>query len=331
MAQNMKLDIFTWNIRRRYSRDTEERFIFRNVYESLFAENEEFNRDIAYDKFVERYIQSFNDRFYVNDRQTNGFVLFNEDVRLNRGRNVISGFLRGGMTGVEQTIRDRRRTNAAPLSVVSPREIATIPFYFLIWTPMRSNLGVMILQSNSDSSVRSLFQQNFKQFWSQYGVTLDYQKYVPSNYIEEIKDSGTVSSMVFKRQGLRQDSRVNLNPLYRDIENLKIELKISGFRGALTLQNIVDYISGNQDQTGFIGAALDELEMERGYQTEVEFKFRDKQVKGKLSTDFTDMLPSIDLNSELGLANNADNPPFNDINDYCLELLTTLQQEIEFR
>lgn len=92
----------------------------------------------------------------------------------------------GGLTGVEQDIYDSSKSSEKE-NTIEKDKVTALPYYFKLWMPFDSSLGVLMIQSYTEAGVTSLLSDKIKSFFKQFDYTIDLEKFVPKEYKEKFK------------------------------------------------------------------------------------------------------------------------------------------------
>lgn len=143
MAHTLKLNIYILEIKEKGKRiSLTWREFFKNVYG--IEEARETTKDRQYLMFKNALLNRLGERFTENENRTKGVSLRNFEVQ--PSRNIFSGTFKGGLTGIEQELFHNNNANETT-GILGYNDIATLIYYFKLWTPYDSNIGILMLQS----------------------------------------------------------------------------------------------------------------------------------------------------------------------------------------
>lgn len=323
MGYTLKLSIYTVQIKRKNSRDYTN---FEDFFESFQQSNEnnglQLTREELYSKFTQKFIESFGERFTLNTEETKGIAPSEVDSIPNHS--IIDGIIIGGLTGIEQEVYNRSNSNDIR-NTIDNEEITSLSFYFKIWFPFDSDIGIIMIQSYTETGVVSLILDKIKHFISSLNFTLSSTTYVHEDYITRFKNRSIVNQLTLTKTALSQDAREALNHVFGDFENLKVEIKIKNFN--LSIQDFWDNISRNRP----LNTDLSEFEMGSDDNYDVIATYKDdtgKQSQARLSRNL-DILPTIILPDSLK-ENGRESPDLNEIRAHTNAILTIIKREIGY-
>lgn len=320
MGYTLKLSIYTVRIREKRTND----FInFRDFFRSNFSDenNAPTPREVLFSNFVRAFTQSFEQKFQLNSDSTKGIAV--KSVSSIAEANTIDGMIVGGLTGVEQDVYDWANSTEAE-DTLSETKVTALPYYFKLWTPFDSKLGILMVQSYTEAGVTSLLANKIKSFFGLFNYMFDYDKFVPIEYKERFRNRSHVQELTLFKNQLSEDARRSLSEMFIDCERLKVKVTISGFQ-----VNINNFMA-NVQAGDVIDANLSDLGMEnRNYDIIATYKDESgMQSQAKLSRDF-DILPTIILDSALK-EEGKEYPNYERIRKHTNVILNRIKVEIEY-
>jgi hypothetical protein len=119
-------------------------------------------------------------------------------IEIDPDRNVIYGKIEGGPFGIEKIksdINDREIRDP-----VKKNNVITVEFFFLLYTPLRSNTAILMVQSYSSESItnllvnliRNLFQSKQRKFKRAKG-----ERYVPECIKQDFREKAAIKKLKF--------------------------------------------------------------------------------------------------------------------------------------
>lgn len=265
MAQNLKLEIFRIAIKKRFSK-SEEFLNFSDLFDSIGEDKEK-----AYLQFIADYRRLFDGKFKADGKGTKGISTPAKTQFSPRStQNIIDGEVLGGHIGSVQTIYNQDDSESE-VGKIEFNQIASLPFFIKIWTPFDHNAGVLMIQSYSDYTVSDLIKITLRQFFADYGFTLTFFPYTPEVIKNEYLKKSHVYEMKIINDKVSRGKRKLLNPIFADFPNLKIEVKVSGFKSDVT--EFWNALKGKKKHK-LIGANLEDLDIseENGYEIKAYYK-----------------------------------------------------------
>ena len=315
MAHTLKLSIWHFNLRERGSTHS---LVNKEFFEKSFLEDgAELDKKTLFQEFVTRYIQSFDSKFYQDDNRTKAFAT--DDIHFSSFNNLVYGYLKGGLTGIERGVYDNDDI-ANVESTIDHQQVTTLPHYFLLWLPYKSDFGFLLLQNYTDSSLSKVFLEKLIKYFRDVRVTFRKNTYVS----EERKKSFLDRSYVYKASIIKtrpnRSARKKFNEALADEEKLRFEINVTGFKQRVGdfLRNFTQLSSNLQD--------LD-IENEDDYTTKLFYE----DEAGRRSNAILEapglILPSIII-PESVKQTGSDFPDKDRIHEFCLTELDKIKSEI---
>lgn len=338
----LKLSIYDFHIRRtnkivinepiggkKKKKDTYSNEI---LFEEFFNENfkttinsESINKDELFSSFAIKYNQSFNGDFKKNDTGTRAFLPL--EIKKASPRNLVYGMVEGGITGIDRSIKASKKPIATRKTKLSKDDVATLPFYFLLWMPFDSNNGILMIQSYTDETILGVFKQHIIDFFESLNINFSYKAFVPKKYQDEFYENSKITQIVYKKGKLNSSTRSKFNPIFYDTEDMSFELKVS----KLSLSPSSFFDNYKMKDGKYIGADLSDLEMNENnaYDTTVFYEDSKKRKAHIKLNKSVGIYPTIFLDNSLKIEN-EDYPDFEKIHEFCSGLLKEIQIEINY-
>ena len=241
MSFDIKLNVFTITLRE------------RNKPKSVFNWTEVVNKHPGrtpekklQNMFVD-YIKHFDNKFVVYNNWNKGINLGKNAIQYFSAGNYIIGKLEGGPTNIAGTVKTKNNVDDVGFPVTR-EHVTAMPFYFTMWMPNDSNVGLLIVQSLGELSIYEPLKLNLKKFIE--GIDpkfyLDFNEHVVEKAIKKMKEKGNIKQLVIRRSSLPSDAAERVfNKKYNILDNLNIEIRISGF-GNSTAAAVKEYFMGNK-------------------------------------------------------------------------------------
>jgi len=280
MAHDLKLHVFTLTLRERYKvansikwKEFVDLFSGR-TYEKKFS-----------NLFIE-YVKHFNGKFIVYQNWNKGISLSKKGVTYGSKNNYIIGEIEGGYTDIASVIKDKNNVDDIGYPVTR-NHVNAIPFHFLLWLPPNSNKGLLIVQSIGDKTIHEPLKLDLLKFVESINdkLMIDFNEHITKSAIDKMKD-GTISQLVIKRSALPTDKVERVfNKKYNIVDNINVEIKISGF-GKSTIAAIKDYMTGKNPDLIEIDN-LKEIGVDADYDVLATFKHNGRTATAKMENDFS--------------------------------------------
>lgn len=319
MAYTLKLTIYCISLRKKRKKEFS---IFKEFFkDALSSTEEQFNKEILFSRFINKFVQSFNDKFVLNYDRTRGIAI--NTINAISSSNLIDGMVIGGLTGVEQDVYDASKSTEKE-DTIERDKVTALPYYFKLWMPFDSSLGILMIQSYTEAGVTSLLSNKIKSFFGQFDYTIDLEKFVPKEYKEKFRKKSHVEKLTLFKNRLSEDARSSLNKLFTDCEGLKIQIEVTGFKID------VDDFWDNVNKNDAIHADLSDFEMEDdNYDVIATYKDPEgRQSQARLSKNL-DILPTIILDDTLK-EDGKEYPNYEKIREHTNTILQKVKIENEY-
>ena len=148
MSINLELSIYTFTLNEKYIK---EQFLdFNEFFRKNFIKRNEdplsVNPIKYYERFVGEFLDEFEQKFYLNKDKNKGISTTTTNLDFKPHKSVIEGIINGGNTGHGHKIYNILN-NEKTEGEISEEQLAALPYYFKIWTPPNSQVGVLMIQS----------------------------------------------------------------------------------------------------------------------------------------------------------------------------------------
>lgn len=321
MGYTLKLSIYCLSLRKK--REERGSFsTFREFLNEVFLNTEEGRvpKSLLFERFKTKFESSFESKFVLNGEETKGIAI--SSLNVIPAKNIIDGMIIGGLTGVEQDIYDASSANEKE-DTIEKEKVTALPYYFKLWMPYDSSVGVLMIQSYTEVGVTSLLSTKIKSFFSNFNYMIDPVKFVPREFKEKFKRESTVQKLSLYKSHLSEEARGGLNLLFTEFEGLQVKIEISGFD-----VSIEDFWR-SVDRRNPLDVDLSSLSMESDYEVIATYKDADnKQSQARLSKDL-DIFPTIIMDNELK-EEGKEYPNYSKIQRHTNSILERVKIEIEY-
>lgn len=153
---------------------------------------------------IRDFVNGFNSSFAINEENTRAISLLS-DYKVNSRNYTTWGTFRGGETGIA---RDIYKTNDSTNSTTKIQEdnVSTLQFYYKIWIPYDSNVGILMLQSYTTLGCTALFKKQFENYIIGRGYKIFWSKCIPDEYIKEFFKKGYINKICITHQHKNTDT-----------------------------------------------------------------------------------------------------------------------------
>ena len=191
--------------------------------------------------------------------------------------------------------------------------------------PYDSSVGVVMVQSYTETGVVSLVMNKIRHFIRSYGFSVLPSRFVDEEYKEQFKKFSTVDKLILTKTHLSSAARGALNQMFANFEGLKVEIKLTGFNVS------IDEFWQQIDTQKPLDIDLSEFEMNERENYDVIATYKDvsgKQSQARLSKNL-DITPTIILDSTLK-EQGKEYPNYEKIQTHTNTILTKVKQEIGY-
>lgn len=321
---NLELSIYTFTLNEKFKR--EDFLDFNEFYRKNFSKSGENPHAIKpeelYKRFVGMILDEFHNKFWLNKDENKGISTKNIDYR--PGKSVIEGIINGGNTGYGHQIYDILN-NAKTVGELSEKQLASLPYYFKMWTPPDSQVGVLMIQSYSIGSIGSILIEFLTKIFAKYGASFRRVIHVPTELRESYLKRSSVKKVTFTSTLENKDSRKKFNRAFEDSNGLKVTVSVEG----LKKKDISSFFKKFNAKKP-IGIDLAELGMENAEDYETKIYYEDEYGRKAHATirDKFEIRPTIVLPLEVSNDNKTPNPER--IIEFTDKLLEKVKKEIHY-
>ena len=328
MANNsLELSIYTFVLKEKGVRKGEY-YDLGSFYRLHFKKNTDKDKDVGleklYTRFLQAIVQEFNNEFKLNEEETKGFST--DILKSYSDDNLIDGTINGGDTGQGHKIYKIKNASKSK-GKLADDELLALPHYFKIWTPPKSQVGVIMIQNYSNAGINTLLLDFLKYFFSKYNTTFHEFRHVPEKIRETFIENSVVKKVVFAKAKLDANTRKAFNYAFSDSKGLKIKIEISGFNED---KNVKDFIGGMLKNNKIIGVDLSSLDINSDNDVKTTLYYQDengRKAHAKIESNLQ-INPTIILPEDLMKNNEID---YKSIKDYTDNLLKVVKKEIGYQ
>lgn len=321
---NLELSIYTFTLNEKFKR--EDFLDFNEFYRKNFSKSGEnphtIKPDELYKRFVGMILDEFHDKFWLNKDENKGISTKSIDYR--PGKSIIEGIINGGNTGYGHQIYDIL-DNENTVGEISETQLASLPYYFKMWTPPDSQVGVLMIQSYSIGSIGSILIDFLTKIFAKYGSSFRRIVHVPTELRDNYLKRSSVQKVTFTSTIENRDSRKKFNRAFEDSEGLKVTITVEG----LKKKNIANFFKDFNTKKP-IGLDLAELGMENAedYQTKIYYEDEYGRKAHATIRDKFKIQPTIVL--PLEISNDNKTPNLKKIIEFTDGLLEKVKKEINY-
>ena len=331
MAHNPKLEVFVISLNPTTERDV----TFRDFYRTKFSIKDSVDDENLFSEYFKQFISAVDSEdFFEDEKNHKAFTAYdtrkdknnplNNTIRRYSKSHIIEGIVEGGRYG--QTRNTANLSNKNKKGKLGTRDIVLDQFYFLLFTPLNNDKGIFMLQSYTEDSIRDVFSNFLKPFFSAkgfYNIKIDI--YTPKQYVDEFKNKSVLKGITYTKNLLvghiGEQNEEDIEEFTIRIE-VKPPKKIEKNTNTVSLGKIKNWIEKFNPLT-FKDNKLEDFS-KRIYLGNAQ---TDKAAYYDLEKDLDSIKPTIYLENRIIIDNNGI-PDFAELKKYSLELLDTLKNEI---
>lgn len=241
-----------------------------NVYENF---DDVFPAD-SFKEFFTNFIQRFANR-YDNKQQQKTFKVEGGSISFASDQRIISGIIKGGSFGIASEVENISTGLEKPK--IETTDSVINPYYFLIYFPEGSSIGLVILQKKGQHGIATDFKSYFKKFIDDelINLRLEMTPYASKEALLELVRRSSVSQIIFKKYNNVSD----VWDRYRDGSgsqqelNAQLTLSTKGKFWGLVKTNVEKFISDGRtnffqiqelQDIGFDGDVETSIKLEEG-------------------------------------------------------------------
>lgn len=323
MAHDLKLGLYKVGIRNYKKRIF---LSFKEVFDKISTKPEKHHK---YEDFAKAYLQSFNGEFKSSD-DSKSLALSKWGIK--KEKDIIFGTVIGGLTDIEREIYIKNNSSKAK-GMLGKDEIAALPYFFMLWIPPDSSIGILLFQYYSSSSLFGAFNDNLKEFFKKnFNLTFHTFPFVPEEYQTTFLKESIIKKIAILKKKVEKSARKKFSPLIAEEDEFSIRLEISNLNkdpGVFTktikrlAEKTKDLFKADLSDIG-IHNNKDDFEMRIYYQNTVN----GKKAYATLGSNM-EILPTIDIENSYK-EKGRDYADYEKIIEYCFNLLQDLKELPDF-
>lgn len=337
MGYTLKLDIYYFSLRKiteevqRKVRGGEIRTGYRTEKEDIVFDD--FVKSLSLDDvdesdymkvFLEDFIGGFKSAFKPNKENTQAMSLTTD---LYSGHSVIDytvwGSFLGGPTGINRDVY-KSNNSKKPTGKLDSDNVASLNYFYKIWMPIDSNVGILMVQSYTSQGCTSLFKEQFGNYFIKKGYKPDWGKLIPQKYIKEYLQYGYINEIQVIHR--KRDESEKFIPVFKQFEKAKIRTILSQIKIPFDrLISLPDYKKVLKSQIKAIDTDYDEDE------DIINLYYKDENGNKAHSTlsKIEDILPNIILEDTLK-DEVTQYPKWDELHLFTKSLLDEIKKQISY-
>lgn len=238
MAYQLKLDIYFFSlnkIKTEYNRKhrgkifkgykTEEsQALFGDYIKSIKKDD----NDNYMNCFLRSFIKGFYDSFKTDSNNSKALSITSGMYSgFNSNNYTAWGVFKGGTTGISREVF--KTNNATHLAgIIDEDNVTSLPFFYKIWMPKDSNIGLLMVQSYTSIGCTVLFRELLGNFFVETGYKPTWSKCIPNDYIKKYLQNGFIQEI--RVLYTKRDEERPLDPLFKPFAQAKRRAIFSNFK-----------------------------------------------------------------------------------------------------
>lgn len=325
MAHEPKLEVYKIYIN---AHPTTEHPSFGNFLQKSFSTKEtELSPAEGFKALLQTLIASIDTNFILNSTNKKGLRIdestdsLEKSIKIRSTKQIIYGTIKGGRYGQNRSIGYTKNPKKK-YTKVTQTDIVMDSFYFLLYTPFRSEKGILMIQSYTDDQINDVFISWLKDNLSGNGYFKPrMESYCPSKLQEEFKNSSAVRELKFTKDilisGIETEEGISTEEF---VINISIRAKNEG-KKVSKFHHLVKTVRELQ-----FGKRDNPLPLE-DFNKQIGVLYNGShQSSFELDGDIN-IKPTIYLKERIKLQDD-ETPDWKSLHDYCLDLLEEIKGEV---
>ncbi len=315
----LKIEVFKLRLNNNVEKVTDP--TFRDLFKLKYLEDTELSDEdlfLKFNKDLSNKLDNKGEYHQLGKKAKKAFSVLEIPTLSSKGQYVY-GLLKGGVKGDNKTssdISDKNRSESLDNKVINNKH------FFLLYTPLESNVGFLIFQSYPQENIRIDFATFLSRNIFKHGIIynkIHVEPFLPEEIKEEFKTGATISQLTFTDRVLSNNLSDQLT-----IQNgtshyrVKVIIEPTG-EGELSLEKLdKDFISSIREKMAF-GIPLKRFDKSGG-----KIKKDGRETTFKLG-GIDEILPVIHLGE--AYVDKQENPIFKEVKNYSVNLLEKIKKE----
>ena len=320
MSHNPKLEVYQIWLRPLNEGDITFRDYFTDTLPSKDSLKDSEN-SFLFLEFFRNFIKCIDtDEFISNNKKKKAFTAYDTrpigtvepTIIPHSERFIIEGTIEGGRFG--QRRNKSSIDNKIKKEDVTKKDIILDKFYFCLYTPLNSDLGILFIHSYSTDSISDIFVDFIGTLFTKQGLYKKalIERFVPKRIVEEFKEHSEVKKFTFSTRFVF-DQLTN-EPIIEDPEEFLIKIELVSKKGLK--KGSLKYWTSSIGAKLFNNKKLQEFQNGKVYLQDLQTK---KESPFDITSDF-EIKPIIYLNDRISVDEDGI-PNFDELKEYCFTLL----------
>lgn len=319
MAHNPKLQVFRIDLKPKAKNETA---CFRDILaKKLNTTGSDTDTDF-WNLYWKDFVKSIDTEFIRDEKTKKAFTLYNNTeknvVASHYDEFVLEGIIKGGKYNIERDVA--KIDNKDDVEKIEKGDIILDQFYFLLYTPLNSTKGLLLLQTYTEDSIYSVFSNFLVSFFrnaSDY-FDLKMESFVPAKIREEYQKTAKLKGFSFTKRELIGNVGEGV---VEDLEEFDITIKITPKQNSSVskIKSMLAKISPIK---------FNERELEQFAARVYLAGDKEKGAYYDLEKDIESIKPTIYLENRISVSSITGLPDFGELKTFCFELLKSINNEL---
>ena len=242
MAYTLKLDIYYFSLNKIIESRERKTKVCKKIGYKIEKENSKFKdviesfttqgNDDFMKTFIEDFINGFNSSFKSSKTNTQAISITTNLLRnFDSKKFVIWGVFKGGQIGINREIYQSNDANNIK-DTIHENDVTSLYYFYKIWFPKDSNIGILIIQSYTSLGCSALFKEQLSDYFISKGYKPNWTKFVPQEYIKKYLKDGYLNELQIIHS--KKDENTPLAPIFKPFQSATRKSVFSKFQIALS-------------------------------------------------------------------------------------------------
>lgn len=325
MAHNPKLNIYTLQL----SPKNDEMATFRDLFRCKYNADIHTSDDELFKLYFENFVNGLGDDDFRKDTKNKkvlGITNNSKDGSIfslfSKNNSIIDGVIEGGKYGIRREYADT--DNKSDKKIINENNAVLDKYYILIYTPLNSGFGFLLIQSYTEESIQDSLKDFIKSFYSCENEfnNIRIEPYVPHTIVEKYMKGSKISMFGFTTKTSIPSSMRN-----------NIQVKGQTFEVEVKIKPLDSFLNPFSEETAQIyneigGKIFDGRPLNEGRGKAYVMDEKRRKAHYDIEEEIKKIRPTIYLEDEgIIIDEKTGLPNFKQIQKYCLGLLEEIKVE----
>lgn len=333
MAYTLKLDIYYFSlkkIKKIIQRKTKEGIktgyltekdncLFQDFVQSLSLKEDKDYMEVL----LSSYVNGFNASFKPNKNNTQAMSITTDLFHGFSSNDYTAwGIFNGGTTGINREIYKSNNATKAT-GTIEEDNVTSLPYFYKIWLPKDSNVGILMVQSYTSSGCTTLFKEQLGNYFISKSYKVHWSKCIPKSYIEKYFKDGYINEIHVLHS--KKNTEKPLNPIFGTFTHAKRKSIFNRFNIPL-----VDFIS-TLNYKSVLKSQIKAIDLNYDEESDKVKLFYTNNGRGANASlaDIENILPIITLDDSLK-DENTQLPKWEELHEFTKNMLEDLKKQISY-